>query len=175
ASSPSESGAAARKVRDRRRARAAATRTGRRAARDDAGAIRACPARAAGARSLARAAALPGRRRSFRRRRRLASARLPLALDLVEPPLDCAETLLERLESAHPPLQVVDAIPHRGHRSQHTVRSRGAADALDRLLAGIGEPFHDVSLSGPSHLVSSSSVVVLSSYFGREVTTQVRR
>src|SRR5204863_9204357 len=71
-------------------------------------------------------------------------------LELVGPALDRRDALVELLQAANALLQVVQTVPRSRHRGEHAVPARRIADPLDRLLAEVGEPIHDV-LSGSSH------------------------
>src|SRR5207244_1892649 len=89
---------------------------------------------------------------SLRRSRLLAYApRRPFAREPVESPLDRGEPLLETLDAAHALLELVDPLAQGPECAEHPVRAGSATDPLDRLLADVGEPFHDVLLSGPGH------------------------
>src|SRR5919197_1376846 len=83
--------------------------------------------------------------------RRLARRRLAFALELVDPPLDRAQPLLQRLDAAHPPLQLVDAVACGVEDVEDPIGAGRPSKSLDCLLAGVREPLDDVPLSGPGH------------------------
>src|SRR5262249_6642003 len=156
----------ARASRAGRRRACGADRRRRRATGAAARPLRARPSGAARSRSLARGRAAAALAR--RRRRRGLACRRGLALELVEAALDRLDALVQRLEASHALLQVVQPVARPGHRGEHAVAAPRVADALDRLLAEVGEPVDD-ALLGLSHPSLPDPV------YRSLITRQVRR
>ena len=147
--------------------RTAPGRARRRAARNDAGPVR---ARAAGARLRVPSTpqdaeardALPGRRlRAGLSRapgRRPAGSGRPAPgrrrlRELVEPALELGDATLERVEPPHSPGEIVHAVAQRVAGAEQPRAARELGEPLERLLAGLGEPADHVllRLTGSRH------------------------